>query len=183
MAPFTCSRSRYGTRPIKALTATYGAAWLDDPTALPGRYQQESVTKARQTLMRERKADTHSRMVAELTFGFWTSRFGHEGKHLWQHLRPIFRAKGVQRSTITGQLRDIRVLRNRVAHYEPILAQPLAQRYASITTLTGWLSPSAAAWVIRTSTWPAVYPAVPVLVTDAAGLLRVDAAVVPFLPA
>jgi len=39
------------------------------------------------------------------------------------------------------------VLRIRVGHYEPILAVPLAQRYADITTLTGWLSPSAAAWI------------------------------------
>ena len=65
-----------------------------------------------------------------------------------------------------------------------IIALPLAQRYASITTLTGWLSPSAAAWVANYSTWPALYPAVPILVPDpASGALVVAPAAIPFLPA
>ena len=122
-------------------------------------------------------------MIAELTLGFWSSLFGRDATHLWQHLRPIFQAKGIQRGLIAGQLRDLRLLRNRVAHYEPILSQPLAQRYGNLTTLTGWLSPSAAAWIARTSTWLTLYPAVPVLVPDAAGALRVEPAVLPFLPA
>jgi hypothetical protein len=74
------------------------------------------------------------------------------------------------------------MLRNRVAHYEPILALPLAQRYADIVTLTGWLSPSAAAWINDTSTWPTTYPGVPILVT-AGGQTRVSPGVIQFLPA
>src|SRR3546814_10802751 len=81
----------------------------------------------------------------------------------WQSLRPIFQAKVVQRGVIARDLRDLRILRNRVAHYEPIIALPLAQRYASITPLTGWLSPSAATWIAKYSTWPTLYPAVPIL--------------------
>src|SRR3546814_8883373 len=103
---------------------------------------------------------------------------------LWQSLRPIFQAKGVQRGVIARDLRDLRILRNRVAHYEPIIALPLAQRYASITTLTGWLSPSAATWIAKYSTWPTLYPAVPILVSDpASGDLLVAPAALPFLPA
>jgi hypothetical protein len=86
-------------------------------------------------------------MVAELNFGFWASLFGRRSHHLWQDLRPIFQTRGVQRNGIAQRLDDFRALRNRVAHYEPLLALPLAQRYADITTLTGWLSPSAAAWI------------------------------------
>jgi hypothetical protein len=85
---------------------------------------------------------------------------------------------------IARDLRDLRILRNRVAHYEPIIALPLAQRYASITTLTGWLSPSAATWIAKYSTWPTLYPAVPILVPDpASGDLLVAPAALPFLPA
>ena len=84
---------------------------------------------------------------------------------------------------IAQELRELRLLRNRIAHYEPIVALPLAQHYASITTLTGWLSPSAAAWIANYSTWPALYPAVPILVPDlASGALTVAPAVIPFLP-
>lgn len=111
----------------RRLSAVYGSNWLTDPVAFPGRYQQDSVTKAHAQLTRDKKAITHGRMVAELTFGFWSSLFGRDGVHLWQHLRPVFQAKGIQRSPVAGQLRDLRHLRNRVAHYEPILAQPLAQ--------------------------------------------------------
>jgi hypothetical protein len=75
------------------------------------------------------------------------------------------------------------VLRNRVAHYEPILALRLAQRYADITTLTGWLSPGAAAWINDKSDWSAVYPGVPILVTDAARQTRVSPGVLEHLPA
>ena len=89
----------------------------------------------------------------KLKFGFWGSPFGRSSHHLWQDLRPIFQARGVQRISIALQLDDFRALRNRVAHYEPILALPLAQRYADITMLTGWLSASAVAWINETSEW------------------------------
>ncbi len=165
------------------MAQVYGAAWLDDPAVLTVLYQRDCVFRARQTLQQAGKAATRPRIVAELNFGFWSSLFGRQSHHLWQALRPIFQAKGVQRGTIAHELRELRVLRNRVAHYEPILGMPLAQRYASIATLTGWLSPSAAAWVARYSTWPALYPAVPVLIPDpATGDLAVAPAVLPFLP-
>lgn len=167
----------------RRLSAVYGPDWLDDPVALPSRYQRECVNGARVQLAREGKTITHGGMVAELTLGFWTSLFGRDGTHLWQHLRPTFQARGIQRGLVSGQLRDLRQLRNRVAHYEPILAQPLAQRYGNLTTLTGWLSPSAAAWIARTSTWSTLYPAVPVLIPNSANQLRVAPAVLPFLPA
>lgn len=167
----------------KQLTAAFGATWIDQVPVLGDSYQQGCVAAARTTLVRERKAATHAQIVAELNFGFWSSLFGHKSHHLWGTLRPIFQARGIQRSTVAGQLRDLRILRNRVAHYEPILALPLDHRYNSITTLTGWLSPSAAAWVAQTSRWTSLYPAgIPLLVADAAGDLRFSPAAIPFLP-
>src|SRR3546814_6948903 len=105
----------------------------------------------RQRRQKNRKAATRPQILSNLNFGIWASLFGPKSHHLWQSLRPIFQAKGVQRGVIARDLRDLRILRNRVAHYEPIIALPLAQRYASITTLTGWLSPSAATWIAKYS--------------------------------
>jgi hypothetical protein len=126
------------------LIAAKGANWLDDPNVLindpPRNYQQSCVSGARNNLIREGKQATHAQMVAELNFGFWSSLFGRVSHHLWQDLRPIFQTKGIQRPAIAAHLKDFRILRNRVAHYEPILGLPLAQRYADITTMTGWLS-------------------------------------------
>lgn len=167
----------------RALIKSHGLNWFDDPTVLTTAYQAGCITKAKQTLQRSGKAVTRSQIIAELNFGFWSSLFGRQLHPLWQQLRPIFQAKGVQRGTIAGELKDLRQLRNRIAHYEPIIALPLAQRYASITTLTGWLSPSAAAWIANYSTWPALYPAVPILVPEpATGKLTVATAAIPFLP-
>jgi hypothetical protein len=167
----------------RRLTTKRGAAWMDDDKTLTIKYQSDSVTKAREQLTRDGKPATHGQMVAELNFGFWGSLFGRRSHHLWQDLRPIFQTGGIQRHSIALQLDDFRALRNRVAHYEPILALPLAQRYADITTLTGWLSPSAAAWINETSEWTAVYPGVPILVTDAeTKQTRVSPGVLEFLP-
>jgi hypothetical protein len=168
----------------RALVTAFGMDWMNDPAVLVTPYQQRCVADAYNHLMREKKAATHAQMVAELNFGFWSSLFGRmPGNHLWRVLRPIFQTKGLQRGHIATLLRDFRILRNRVAHYEPIISLPLAQRYADITTLTGWLSPDAAAWIDHNSTWAAVYPVVPILTVDAAtGTLRFATAASPFLP-
>jgi hypothetical protein len=156
---------------------------MDDAPTLSVDYQRICVAKAREQLARDSKACTHGQMVAELNFGFWSSLFGRRSHHLWQHLRPIFQTTGIQRSDIATQLDHFRTLRNRVAHYEPIIGLPLAQRYADITTLTGWLSPSAAAWINQTSQWPQVYPAVPILIVmPETGETRVSPGVLEFLP-
>lgn len=168
----------------RALENRYGSAWHLDPTVLAAGYQRDSVTKAVQSLQRVGKIGTRPQVVAELNFGFWSSLFGRQSHHLWQTLRPIFQARGIQRGVIAQNLRELRILRNRIAHYEPIVALPLAQRYADITTLTGWLSPSAAGWIAQYSTWPQLYPAVPILVPDpASGTLAVGTGAIPYLPA
>jgi hypothetical protein len=165
------------------LTARKGPGWLDDNNVLRTPYQQQCVTAARANLVREGKQATHGQMVAELNFGFWSSLFGRQSHHLWQDLRPIFQTKGIQRPMIAAHLKDFRILRNRVAHYEPILGLPLAQRYADITTMTGWLSASAATWINQTSTWAQIYPAVPILEVDpSTNITKVSSAALPFLP-
>lgn len=168
----------------QALAQRYGSAWHLDPMIMADRYQRDNVTKAIQALQHGGKAGTRPQVVAELNFGFWSSLFGRHSHHLWQTLRPIFQAQGIQRGANAQNLRELRLLRNRIAHYEPIIALPLAQRYADITTLTGWLSPSAAVWIARYSVWPALYPAVPILVPGpASGTLTVAAGAVSYLPA
>ena len=167
----------------RQLTTAHGANWPDAAVILKSGYQQGCVVKARTALRRDGKGATHSQLVAELNFGFWSSLAGRESHHLWSTLRPIFQEKGIQRSAIAQQLRDLRLLRNRIAHYEPVLALPLAERYASITNLTAWLSPSAAAWIKNFSDWQTLFPTTPILVPDPATReLRFAPAALAFLP-
>lgn len=167
----------------RALRQTYGAGWIDDPAVLVAHHQHDAILRARSKLAREGKVETDGRMIAELNFGFWTSLFDRTSQHLWPTLRPAFKAKGIQASPIRVKLRNLRRLRNRIAHYEPILTLPLASFYGEATTLTGWLSPRAAAWISRHSTWPTIYPSVPILSLDpTATFLRFEPAALPYLP-
>jgi hypothetical protein len=101
--------------------------------------------------------------VAALTFSFWTAMFGKDYETLWQQtLHRIGRrpdGKGLRRKDFSGPLAQIRALRNRIAHHEPILMWNLPKRYDSILQLTGWLSPPAAAWCRAHSRFEHVYPA------------------------
>lgn len=63
-------------------------------------------------------------MVAELTFGFWTSLFDTKFERvLWKDLRLAFPKcpkMERQRKSISSKLNSIRKLRNRVFHHESI---------------------------------------------------------------
>lgn len=165
----------------EALTAAQGGGWLDDAAVLTQSYQQECVRQARASLLRDGKAATHSQMVAELNFGFWSSVFGPSSNHLWAHLRPIFQTRGVKRKTIANKLRDLRRLRNRIAHYEPIVAQPIVALHQDILDLTAWMSTEAAAWI--TTNAIVNYPATPLIITDpATGAAVFDMVLIGHLP-
>nr|WP_210185812.1 Abi family protein [Aureimonas phyllosphaerae] len=166
----------------RKMVADHGPDWLDDQ-ALMTPYGIGQVQKARDTLNRQRKAGTHAQLVAELNLGFWIGLYSRQSQHLWHGLRPVFQARGIQRPALHGQLDALRSLRNRIAHYEPIIHLPLAQLYGNLTSITGWLSPSAAAWTQATSTWAAIYPGVPILVpVPGSKALQLDAQAIPTLP-
>lgn len=163
-----------------ALVGTYGTSWLTDPAVLTETYQKDCVTKARQTLIRDGKAASHSQMIAELNFGFWSSLFGPSSNHLWRALRPIFQTGGIKRSFIAHKLRDLRRLRNRIAHYEPILAQPIPTLHQDILNLTAWMSPIASAWITTHSS--VSYPATPIIIKNAAGVSIFDQTLIGHVP-
>ncbi len=88
--------------------------------------------------------------------------FGKEYETLWQTTlhrigsRPD--GKGLRRKDFSGPLAQIRTLRNRIAHHEPIISWDLPKHHDKIIELTGWLSPSAAEWCTAHSRFPEVYP-------------------------
>jgi len=81
---------------------------------------------------------------------------------LWQkRLNKIARTeegKGLKRKRLAGPLTPIRVLRNRIAHHEPIIRWNLPKHYAAIVEITEWLSPPAAAWCQKHNRFNDVYP-------------------------
>jgi hypothetical protein len=60
------------------------------------------------------------------------------------------------RSTVHDALDQIRMLRNRVAHYEHILHMPLNDRVRDTFKLLTWLSPTTAKWMAHFSRFETV---------------------------
>jgi hypothetical protein len=117
--------------------------------------QATMLRKAQEALNREGKPLAPGRIVAELSFGFWTGLTGPRYGDLWKnHLVKIFPRRPVQRSEVQTRLNSIRKLRNRIAHHEPILFGGQLQRYINqIFDTLSWMSPVTARWVRSNSTF------------------------------
>ena len=62
--------------------------------------------------------------------------------------------KALARRQAYGPLNDLRKLRNRIAHHEPIFARRLLEDHQRILDVTGWFSPPARTWIERHSRVP-----------------------------
>lgn len=115
-------------------------------TLLPER-SREAVTAAHENLAKAKKPIEQGRMVAELSFGFWTSLLnrGYE-RRLWPaqlgNTFPGHPAANRTRSTFSKRFNEIRNLRNRVSHHEPIWYRAtLASDHAAIVEACRWIEP------------------------------------------
>jgi len=150
-----------------ALSAVHGHAWFDRPGFLVVAHQVEQLQKAKKQLAEEGKELEPGRIVAALTFGFWTALLNKDYEDLWRTtLRHALDAgacdekgRGLSRKSLATLATPLRKLRNRVAHHEPILYWSLPKHHANILRLTGWLSPAAEAWTRQHSRFPSVCPA------------------------
>jgi hypothetical protein len=109
------------------LSAAFGTCWYDAPG-----FRDTSCAQATR----------QDRIVAELSFGSWVGLFGPKYEtHLWRpHLRNVFVNSPTPflRKQAHAALDEIRLLRNRVAHHEPILHLRLAELHWLILDSIGW---------------------------------------------
>jgi hypothetical protein len=102
---------------------------------------------------------TAGKVIAELSFGFWRSltTASHE-KSIWVPYLHFAYPKGTSRSAVDNDLRDINVVRNRIAHHEPIFGrhhnptQEPRQIHTTVVQLMQMFSSDAANHVSSTST-------------------------------
>lgn len=122
--------------------------WFDDPRAIPHPREQDAVRKAKDVLARDRKPHEAGRVVAELSFGFWTSLFDVRYEQiLWPRLLKAvfpFMPRHIRtRKTLSKRLHRIRHLRNRVFHHEPIWHwRDLVEQHAGLREAIGWINPA-----------------------------------------
>ena len=116
--------------------------------------ESEAVNTAKRKLTQNGKPWTPGRVVAELSFGFWTA-LTHKryARQLWDvHLYKAFPHRRMSHKTAIARLDSLRRLRNRVAHLERILGRNLQQDLAEIVETMGWVCPTSAAWLEQTNT-------------------------------
>ena len=94
------------------------------------------------------------KVVAELSFGFWRYlSISARERDLWlPYLRHAF-ASGTSRKTIDGPMARLHLLRNRVAHHEPLLDADLEARYADVLAVLDRVDPRITAHVETYSAW------------------------------
>ena len=121
----------------------------------PSDYNPEADLRAVAT-----RLPTTGKIVAELKLAFWEKIFtaGQDGRIWNAHFAvsfpgaPVGLTVAMARAKAYNDLRIIRILRNRIAHHEPIFARNPAADYAIVRELIEWRSPTAAAWVDRKQT-------------------------------
>lgn len=124
-------------------------------------YQKTSLAKAITKVIKNTKvgngAYTKGKIISELEFSFWQSMF-HKRNHkrLWdKNLFDLFpnldRTKPIGElcSEIYLELDDIRKLRNRIAHHEPIFNRNLKNDFEVITRLIKIRCEDTSNWMIE----------------------------------
>lgn len=128
------------------------ALFMSSPTLASSRFQMRaSVQKAENVIRFKGSIVTSGKVIAEQTFGFWTSLFEtHHFRLVGGAPLQCFSLKpaAINRSSIATKLNDIRLLRNRIYHNEPIcflnnnidftLVQNVVQ---TIYDLMSWIDP------------------------------------------
>ncbi len=122
--------------------------WYDDTTLIKDHTERKMVASAKKQLTKLGRPHDPGRVVAELTFGFWTSLYGrhHDQTIIRPTIGTVFQYSPPvvpkTRQAITPHLKEARDLRNRVSHHEPIYSMPdLGGVHSRLRELVAWMSP------------------------------------------
>jgi hypothetical protein len=128
-----------------ALTGMYSTpAWFDVSPSVLKSDEQEAIEAAKKALRKRGVAVEPNRMVAELSFGFWTGLLRTEYEQvLWPKLLaavfPGMPRRHRTRQAVSNRMHTVRRLRNRVFHHEPIWRlQQLPQRNDDLRDTLTW---------------------------------------------
>jgi hypothetical protein len=155
---------------VFGVTATRDVpCWLDADPPLIHHEDQPMLIAAKRRLRERGRPLEPGRLVAELSFGFWTSLFDVRYEHnkvLWprllgaQLLDPSSPRSMRSRKQLSPLLNRIRHLRNRVFHHEPIWHwADLRQQHERAWDLMGWFSPALRSTLEPNDRFLAIYTA------------------------
>ncbi len=133
--------------------------WLHEATPWLDTWEQQKIREAKSRLGVQ---PSPGKIVSDLNFGFWTGLFDSRYEQiLWPRLVvrvfPQFQPYSRPRQKISRRLNDIRHLRNRIFHHEPIWSDPrLSLRYDEILECLYWLNPTVHTLTKACETFPIV---------------------------
>ena len=113
----------------------------------------KEVSTAQNLITKRHELVTPSKIVAELTLGFWVRLFNAEFERtLWKDLRrafPYLQKKDRQRHNLSAPLNNFRNIRNRIFHNEPICWNftRLQKMHDEIIMILGWINKDLPGWL------------------------------------
>lgn len=140
------------------LKARHGQNWHLDPQFCNTILMPEGLATLQKAITRAGPGATHSQVVAELTFDFWSNLLRPEYGNLWRtSLNIVFPNKrGTSRHDVQSMAKAINRFRNRVAHHEPVLDLNITDVHAKIVELVRLRCTETAAWLKHHSTVSAI---------------------------
>jgi len=128
--------------------------WYTVFTAAPGLTGlNEYISQANKQIAGRKEYSSPSKVIAELTLGFWVSLFNVEYERiLWKDLRRVFPNMPKierQRKKVAPPLNRFRAFRNRIFHHEPISwnLRKLKHIHSEILTVMGWMNKDIPLWI------------------------------------
>jgi hypothetical protein len=150
----------------RTLEKRYGVDWSRNPkfraSCKTKDIENLDKTVSRQKIERRTAMPSTDQIVADLSFGFWVSLLT---THYAVPLKwPAFvslsfpgAAKGTRLDAARTLAEDVRLLRNRMAHHEPIFHLDLTRYHRSVTLLTKWASPAAHEFVSQSCRFATIF--------------------------
>jgi hypothetical protein len=157
----------------RELSVRFGTTWPHQPQFLAiDRRLSQAIGEAEQRIRSLGTLVDTPHLLAELSFGFWASLFGHHfDRALWvpglHRAFPRFRrvtGKPISRPIVAQRFHYLRKLRNRIAHHEPIFTRSLVDDHASLLEVADWMYPDLRAWIESVSTFPALIASRPEII-------------------
>jgi hypothetical protein len=122
--------------------------WFDDPRRLLTSRALDDIQVAKQ---RAGRGAPPGKVVAELSLGFWRYLLAHRyAATLWpaiRHAFPNLPRRGQR--TLEGHVSDLHLLRNRIAHHEPLINVPLQRRLRSLEFVLDRIDPQIRVWALE----------------------------------
>ena len=131
-----------------------GGEWFENRHGFLSPRSVASIEQARRRLTQAGISVTADRVVSELPFGFWRFLISRRNQStLWPFALhrsfPNLPKRGLR--VLNPQLRSLHLIRNRIAHHEPIHSFPLSQVHDSCLDVLGYVSTEARLWVAERS--------------------------------